>query len=81
MFTRLSGTHPPPLLVTVSGTVIHGAGSVKNPPDMLANKSLEGQSRVFSQTFLLVPDSSAAPTKPGELGRYYIGADALRFVG
>jgi NTF2-related export protein 1/2 len=80
MFTRLPGTHPPPLLVTVSGTVVHGPGPVKNPPDTSA-KSLEGQSRVFSQTFLLVPDPSAAPTKPGELGRYYVGADALRFVG
>jgi len=80
MFTRLPGTQPPSLLVTVSGDVIYGPGPAGNPPDTPA-RSVEGQPRVFSQTFVLAPDSSSAPTKPGEVAKYYVGADAFRFVG
>jgi len=76
----IPGPQPPSLLVTVSGNVTHGLGPAGNPPDMPV-RCIEGQPRVFSQTFILVPDSSAAPTKPGEVAKYYVGADALRFVG
>lgn len=45
------------------------------------SKNIDAQPRVFSQTFMLVPDTTAAPTKTGEIGKYYIHADAMRFVG
>jgi len=64
----------------VSGNVTHGRGPAGNPPDTPV-RSVEGHPRVFSQTFILVPDSTAPPTKPGEVAKYYVGADALRFVG
>ncbi|KAF5366928.1 hypothetical protein D9757_010846 [Collybiopsis confluens] len=73
----IPGSSPPSLLVTVSGTVIHG----KPLPSGQRSKTIDGQARVFSQTFMLVPDSAAAPSLPGEPAKYYIGADALRFVG
>ncbi|KIK70607.1 hypothetical protein GYMLUDRAFT_32652 [Collybiopsis luxurians FD-317 M1] len=73
----IPGSSPPSLLVTVSGTVIHG----KQLPQGQRPRTIEGQARVFSQTFMLVPDSTAAPSQPGEPAKYYIGADALRFVG
>ena len=69
-----TGSQPPSLLVTVSGIVTHGKGP-NNP------RSVEGQPRVFSQTFMLAPDPNAPPTKSGEVAKYYITADALRFVG
>jgi len=72
------GTSPPSLIVVVSGNVAHGRGLSGNPPNTPA-KTLE-QLRVFSQTFMLVPDTSA-PTRPGEVAKYYISADSLRFVG
>jgi NTF2-related export protein 1/2 len=75
----IPGATPPSLLVTVSGTVVHGK-PVQLPPGQ-RSKNIEGQARVFSQTFMLVPDSAAAPSQPGEPAKYYIGADALRFVG
>lgn len=74
------GAQPPSLLITVSGNVTHGHGPSGNPPDTPA-RTIEGHPRVFSQTFILVPDSTAPPTKPGEVAKYYVGADALRFVG
>jgi hypothetical protein len=74
------GAQPPSLLITVSGNVTHGLGPSGNPPDTPA-RSIEGHPRVFSQTFILVPDPTAPPTKPGEVAKYYVGADALRFVG
>ncbi|KAF9074922.1 NTF2-like protein [Rhodocollybia butyracea] len=73
----IPGASPPSLLVTVSGTVVHG----KPAPSLQRSKNIEGHARVFSQTFMLVPDSAAAPSQPGEPAKYYIGADALRFVG
>ena len=79
-FTQLIGTQPPSLLVTVSGTVIHGKGTAGNPASTPA-KSVEGQPRVFAQTFMLVPDPTAPQTKAGEVATYYINADAMRFVG
>ena len=72
----MTGTQPPSLLVTVSGTVVHGG-----EPDGSSARSVDGQPRVFSQTFMLVPDSTAPQTKAGEVGTYYISADAMRFVG
>ena len=74
------GAQPPSLLITVSGNVTHGLGPSGNPPGTPA-RSIEGHPRVFSQTFILVPDPTAPPTKPGEVAKYYVGADALRFVG
>ncbi|KZP28791.1 NTF2-like protein [Athelia psychrophila] len=75
-----AGTQPPSLLVTVSGNVTHGRGPAGNPPATPV-KCIDGQSRVFSQTFMLVVDPSAPPTKSGEVAKYYINADAMRFVG
>ncbi|KAF5368481.1 hypothetical protein D9758_002164 [Tetrapyrgos nigripes] len=63
----IPGTSPPSLLVTVSGTVIHGKPHLSTKP----SKSIEGQPRVFSQTFMLVPDTEASTTKPGEVAKYY----------
>jgi NTF2-related export protein 1/2 len=74
------GSQPPSLLVTVSGNVVHGPGPVGNPPATAA-RSVDGQPRVFSQTFVLVPDPTAPPTKTGEVAKYYVHADAMRFVG
>lgn len=75
----LTGSQPPNLLVTVSGTVTHGNISV--PSNSTKSKNVDGQPRVFSQTFILVPDQSAVPAKTGEVAKYYISADAFRFVG
>ena len=74
------GAQPPSLLITVSGNVTHGLGPSGNPPDTPA-RSIEGHPRVFSQTFILVPDPTAPLTKPGEVTKYYVGADVLFFVG
>ncbi|KAF8910091.1 hypothetical protein CPB84DRAFT_1842747 [Gymnopilus junonius] len=76
----IPGAQPPSLLITVSGNVTHGKGPSGNPPDTPV-RSIEGHPRVFAQTFILVPDPLAPPTKPGEVAKYYVGADALRFVG
>ncbi|CAK5280624.1 unnamed protein product [Mycena citricolor] len=76
----IPGTTPASLLIVVSGNVTHGLGPSGNPPGTAA-KNKEGHPRVFSQTFMLVPDSAAPPSKPGELAKYFISADALRFVG
>ncbi|KAI0783128.1 NTF2-like protein [Abortiporus biennis] len=75
----IPGSQPPSLLVIVSGNVTHGKGPTGNPASTPA-KSIEGQPRVFSQTFMLVPDGTAS-TKPGEVAKYYIHADEMRFVG
>jgi NTF2-related export protein 1/2 len=71
----IPGSQPPSLLVTVSGAVLHGSGSLRG------QRPIDAQPRVFSQTFMLVPDSTAPPTKTGEVAKYYVGADAFRFVG
>ncbi len=74
-----TGSQPPSLLITVSGNVTHGGGPSANPPST-HKKVIEGHPRVFSQTFMLVPDNTA-PTKVGEVAKYYIVADTMRFVG
>lgn len=79
-YLPLPGAQPPSLLVTVSGAVTHGRGLLGNPATT-PRSSIEGHPRVFAQTFILVPDPTAPPTKPGEVAKYYVGADALRFVG
>ncbi|KDR85686.1 hypothetical protein GALMADRAFT_234700 [Galerina marginata CBS 339.88] len=76
----IPGAQPPSLLISVSGNVTHGRGQAGNPPDTPI-RSVEGHPRVFSQTFILVPDPTAPPSKPGEVAKYYVGSDALRFVG
>jgi len=74
----IPGNQPPHLIVTVSGIVTHGKiASNPNPKP----KNTEGQPRVFSQTFMLMPDSTAPPGKTGEVAKYYISSDAMRFVG
>jgi NTF2-related export protein 1/2 len=79
----LTGSQPPNLLVTVSGTVTHGnpANPALPSNNNAKSKNVDGQPRVFSQTFVLVPDPSVVPAKTGEVAKYYISADALRFVG
>lgn len=79
--TYYKGTTPPSLLVTVSGTVVHGKGPNANPA-ATPSKAIDGQPRVFTQTFMLTPDPdapSADPTKASVV--YYVNADAMRFVG
>jgi NTF2-related export protein 1/2 len=75
-----TGSQPPSLLITVSGNVTHGGGPGANPHSTAHKKVIEGHPRVFSQTFMLVPDNTA-PTKVGEVAKYYIIADTMRFVG
>ncbi|KAJ3555165.1 hypothetical protein NM688_g2727 [Phlebia brevispora] len=77
---QLLSSQPPSLLVTVSGNVTHGKGPSGNPPSTPA-KSIDGQPRVFSQTFMLAPDPNAPRAAPGEVAKYYVNADAMRFVG
>ncbi|KAF5385089.1 hypothetical protein D9615_001204 [Tricholomella constricta] len=76
----IPGTSPPSLLVSVSGSVTHGRGPAGNPTNT-TSRNPEGHPRVFSQTFMLVPDAAAPASKPGEVAKYYVSADALRFVG
>ena len=78
--TFRAGSQPPSLLVTVSGIVTHGKGPAANPANA-PRSAVDGHPRVFSQTFMLAPDPNAPPTKSGEVAKYYITADALRFVG
>jgi NTF2-related export protein 1/2 len=79
LLTAEAGSQPPSLLITVSGNVTHGDGPSANPPVAL-KKNIEGHPRVFSQTFMLVPDNTSPP-KVGEVAKYYIIADTMRFVG
>jgi NTF2-related export protein 1/2 len=75
-----TGSQPPSLLVTVSGNVTHGRGPAGNPASTPI-KSVDGQPRVFFQSFMLVPDPTAPIVKAGEVAKYYVDADAMRFVG
>ncbi|KZV76374.1 NTF2-like protein [Peniophora sp. CONT] len=75
----IPGPMPPSLLLTVSGNVTHGEGPEGNPRGA-PPKTIEGHPRVFTQTFVLAPDSTVA-LKPGEVAKYYILADTVRFVG
>lgn len=74
----LTGNQPPNLLVTVSGTVTHGRPPANTNPKP---RTIDGQPRIFSQTFMLTQDSTAAPGGAGEVAKYYISSDAMRFVG
>lgn len=76
----IPGSQPPNLLITVSGTVTHGHRPTGNSAST-SSKSVDSQPRVFSQTFMLVPDPTAPPSKTGEVAKYYVNADAMRFVG
>lgn len=58
---------------------MHGLGPSGNPPTA-PPKTVDGQPRVFSQTFILVPDPTSSH-KAGEMAKYYVNADAMRFVG
>lgn len=80
----IPGYTPAPILITVSGTVTHGAMPAKIPP----NKKPGLQPRVFSQTFVIAPEVAAGvPPTTASSGvategvMYYIRADTLRFVG
>ncbi|KAI0320070.1 NTF2-like protein [Amylostereum chailletii] len=75
----IPGSQPPSLLVTVSGNVVHGQGPAGNPASTPKN-NIEGHPRVFTQTFMLAPDSTVT-LKTGEVAKYYISADTMRFVG
>ncbi|KAF8445688.1 hypothetical protein L210DRAFT_3619538 [Boletus edulis BED1] len=45
------------------------------------SRSVDGQPRVFFQTFMLVPDPAAPIAGVGEVAKYYVDADSMRFVG
>jgi len=77
----IPGKNPPSLMVTVSGNVTHGRGVSGNPPQTSKERNPEGHPRVFAQTFLLVPDTEVAAAPPTQPAKYYISADAMRFVG
>lgn len=67
---------PPSLLITVSGIVTFGE------PSSAPAKTLDTAPRVFSQTFLLLPDVLPESTGDAAAGpKYFVGADSLRFVG
>ena len=81
LLTVYAGSMPPSLLVTVSGTVIHGKLAMSAHP--VPSKVLDNQPRIFAQTFMLAPDSdTSAPSDPSKPNvKYYILTDDLRFVG
>lgn len=54
-------------------------GGSSNLPNY--TRTVDGQPRVFSQTFVLMRDPDTAGGEPGKLGKYIIKADTLRFVG
>jgi NTF2-related export protein 1/2 len=62
-----------------TGLFSGGAGGTSNLPNY--TRSVDGQPRVFSQTFVLMRDPDTAGLEPGKLGKYIIKADTLRFVG
>ncbi|EJD03827.1 NTF2-like protein [Fomitiporia mediterranea MF3/22] len=79
----IPNTSPPSLLVTVSGTVVHGRAAVALTHPT-ASKSVDDQPRIFAQTFMLVPDSdNAAPGGDASSSqvKYYVLSDDMRFVG
>lgn len=78
LFINIPGTSPPSLLLTVSGNVTHGRGPSANPS---TTRTIEGHARVFSQTFMLLPDPESSSSAVGEVAKYFISADAFRFVG
>ncbi|KZT62659.1 NTF2-like protein [Calocera cornea HHB12733] len=73
----------PSLLLSVSGTVVHGKDAIDNPPPRGYNVE-DAWPRTFSQTFVLSPDleGSGLPREQWLLvDRYYILSDHMRFVG
>ncbi|KAI9570349.1 hypothetical protein HD554DRAFT_412293 [Boletus coccyginus] len=75
----IPGSRPPSLLLTVAGNVTHGKNS--EHPVTTPSRSVDGQPRVFFQTFMLVPDPAAPVVGVGEVAKYYVDADSMRFVG
>ncbi|KAF8846134.1 NTF2-like protein [Paxillus ammoniavirescens] len=75
----IPGSRPPSLLVTVAGNVTHG--KAPDHPTTTPSRSVDGQPRVFFQTFMLVPDPTAPVARAGEVAKYYVDADSMRFVG
>jgi NTF2-related export protein 1/2 len=73
--SSMEDTSPPSLLVTVSGTVMHGSSASVTQP---SSRSLDDQLRLFAQAFMLAPDTDAAP---GAQVKYYVLSDDMRFVG
>lgn len=71
---------PLTLIVTVSGTVLHGKNAAVQHP----RKSgyMNDQPRVFAQTFVLT-QSEGSPVNPATNSppKYYISSDEMRFVG
>lgn len=82
-----TGTTPPSLLVTVSGTVVHGDRPTSNKDGSTwltttTSKAVDDQRRVFTQTFMLTPDPEPQAGDPGKASVvYYVNTDAMRFVG
>lgn len=56
-----------------------GGGGGGNVPNF--TRSVDGQPRVFAQTFVLMRDPDTGGAEAGKLGKYIIKADTLRFVG
>ncbi|KZS93191.1 NTF2-like protein [Sistotremastrum niveocremeum HHB9708] len=83
----IPNTKGPSLMISVSGTVRHGPDTGPlyvtgpNGKEKPKSKTVDGQPRVFSQTFVLVPDPDAPAVEPGKLGKYVVSADSFRFVG
>lgn len=71
-------TRPPSLLITATGLVVHGPAASGDFIET-GGKDIKAAPRVFSQSFILVPDEEASV--PGEAPTYYITSDSLRFVG
>jgi NTF2-related export protein 1/2 len=74
------GHTPSPILITVSGTVLHGSMPAKIPQ----TKKPGVLPRVFSQTFVLVHEPTVQPAGQPESASsdvYYVRSDTLRFVG
>ncbi|KZO96331.1 NTF2-like protein [Calocera viscosa TUFC12733] len=72
------------LLLSISGTVVHGKDAIDNPPSRSATAVVDALPRVFSQTFVLSPDLEGSGLPPEQwqmVDRYYILSDHLRFIG
>ncbi|KAG9007773.1 hypothetical protein FRB93_007164 [Tulasnella sp. JGI-2019a] len=67
---------PPSLLITVTGLVIHGP-TVQSETVNINSKNFESAPRIFSQSFVLVPDDIISGQEP----KYYVATDSFRFVG
>lgn len=81
---------PPPTWTNAMGekkdkpgipTGLFGGGATGTSNLHNYTRTVDGQPRVFSQTFVLMRDPDTAGAEPGKLGKYIIKADTLRFVG